>query len=155
MLVKSLLKNLVCRSPLVISLCHLSIAQAVYAGISDPKYQYIYDITDDFCERKDVKDKYIPLVGNLCPKLLEVSWQINHTGSWINISPCPYRRTLVSEILLFYLLKVNLLGMISYLQQNYSQRKNRLLPSPNQLIFVLDLPFFRFMLTTILRISIW
>jgi ferredoxin len=56
-----------------ISLSSSSIAQAVYAGISDPKYQYIYDITDDFCERKEVKEKYIPLVGNLCPKLLEVS----------------------------------------------------------------------------------
>jgi hypothetical protein len=50
-----------------------STAHAVQAGVSDPKYQYLYDITDDFCERKEIKDKYIPLVGNLCPKLLEVS----------------------------------------------------------------------------------
>jgi hypothetical protein len=50
----------------------LFVARAIYGGIDDPKYDYIYDITEDFCERKEFKGKYTPLITTLCPKMFDV-----------------------------------------------------------------------------------
>jgi hypothetical protein len=89
--VRSMSKNLVrfslCVSlslPVSIHLLTICSAHAVHAGISDPKYEYLYDLTEEFCERKDIKAKYLPLVAKVCPQLLE------EDNGWRNTFVMPF-----------------------------------------------------------------
>jgi hypothetical protein len=61
-----------------------TLAHAVHVGIPDPKYEYLYDITEGFCERKEIKAKYIPLVPKLCPQLLD------EENGWRNTFVMPF-----------------------------------------------------------------
>jgi hypothetical protein len=48
------------------------VAAAEFRAINDPKVEYIYDLSEGFCETAEIRQKYKPLVQGTCDKLMKV-----------------------------------------------------------------------------------
>lgn len=50
----------------------IHVAAAEFKAITNPKVEYIYDLSEGFCESVDIRLKYKPLVQSTCDRLMKV-----------------------------------------------------------------------------------